>query len=162
MTIETGHIDLYITHRNGNQLLYKTLRSGDEYEIPPSHGPWIWYADERSILLPGRPRPVKSGGTEADTKTAIRLWLLAHASVKQRVAAALVQEAAESEQMMTHPDGFQIKITRAKVSDIVGASREMVGRTMTELEVAGWIRARGKTVVVTHKLAELVDITEIA
>ena len=49
---------------------------------------------------------------------------------------------------MTHPDGMQIKITRQEIGQIVGCSRETVGRILKMLEEQELISAHGKTIVV--------------
>ena len=49
---------------------------------------------------------------------------------------------------MTHPDGMQIKITRQEIGQIVGCSRETVGRILKMLEEQNLIQAHGKTIVV--------------
>jgi len=49
---------------------------------------------------------------------------------------------------MTHPDGMQIKITRQEIGQIVGCSRETVGRILKMLEEQNLISAHGKTIVV--------------
>lgn len=49
---------------------------------------------------------------------------------------------------MTHPDGMQIKITRQEIGQIVGCSRETVGRILKMLEDQNLIHAHGKTIVV--------------
>jgi CRP/FNR family cyclic AMP-dependent transcriptional regulator len=49
---------------------------------------------------------------------------------------------------MTHPDGMQIKITRQEIGQIVGCSRETVGRILKMLEDQNLISAHGKTIVV--------------
>ena len=49
---------------------------------------------------------------------------------------------------VTHPDGMQIKITRQEIGQIVGCSRETVGRILKMLEDQNLISAHGKTIVV--------------
>ena len=49
---------------------------------------------------------------------------------------------------MTHPDGMQIKITRQEIGQMVGCSRETVGRIMRMLEEQHLITAHGKTIVI--------------
>ena len=46
---------------------------------------------------------------------------------------------------MTHPDGMQIKITRQEIGQMVGCSRETVGRIIKMLEDQNLIHAHGKT-----------------
>ena len=52
---------------------------------------------------------------------------------------------------MTHPDGMLVRVTRLELGDIVGASREMVGRVLNLLEEQGLISVDGKSVVVYGK-----------
>ena len=49
---------------------------------------------------------------------------------------------------MTHPEGMQIRITRQEIGQMVGCSRETVGRILKMLEDDGLISAHGKTIVV--------------
>lgn len=49
-----------------------------------------------------------------------------------------------------HPDGTQIKISRQEISNLVGASRDMVARVLRTLEGRGMITAQGKTMVVSE------------
>lgn len=57
-------------------------------------------------------------------------------------------ELAKQPDAMTHPDGMQIKITRQEIGQIVGCSRETVGRILKMLEDQNLISAHGKTIVV--------------
>lgn len=50
-------------------------------------------------------------------------------------------------------EGTQIRITRQEIARIVGCSREMAGRVLKELQVAGELRARGMTIVVFNRAA---------
>ncbi len=51
---------------------------------------------------------------------------------------------------MTHPDGMQIKITRQEIGQIVGCSRETVGRTAVKSQdmVKGWFERFGADALV--------------
>jgi CRP/FNR family cyclic AMP-dependent transcriptional regulator len=75
---------------------------------------------------------------------------LAFLDVAGRVARALT-ELSKEPSAMTHPDGMLIRITRLELGDIVGASREMVGRVLVILEEQGLISVDGKSVVVLGK-----------
>ena len=55
---------------------------------------------------------------------------------------------AKQSDAMTHPDGMQIKITRQEIGQIVGCSRETVGRILKILEQQHLIHAHGKTIVI--------------
>jgi len=54
---------------------------------------------------------------------------LAFLDVAGRIAQTLLNLAKQSD-AMTHPDGMQIKITRQEIGQIVGCSRETVGRIL--------------------------------
>ncbi len=75
---------------------------------------------------------------------------LAFLDVAGRVARALT-ELSKEPSAMTHPDGMLIRVTRLELGDIVGASREMVGRVLVVLEEQGLISVDGKSVVVLGK-----------
>jgi len=75
---------------------------------------------------------------------------LAFLDVAGRVARALTDLSREPG-AMTHPDGMLIRVTRLELGDIVGASREMVGRVLVVLEEQGLISVDGKSVVVLGK-----------
>ncbi len=72
---------------------------------------------------------------------------LAFLDVTGRVARTLLDLCAQPD-AMTHPNGMQIKITRQEIGQIVGCSREMVGRVLKALEAQGLISVKGKTMVV--------------
>ena len=72
---------------------------------------------------------------------------LAFLDVTGRVARTLL-DLCKQPDAMTHPDGMQIKITRQEIGQIVGCSRETVGRILKMLEEQNLIQAHGKTIVV--------------
>ena len=72
---------------------------------------------------------------------------LAFLDVAGRIAQTLLNLAKQPD-AMTHPDGMQIKITRQEIGQIVGCSRETVGRILKMLEEQNLIQAHGKTIVV--------------
>ncbi len=72
---------------------------------------------------------------------------LAFLDVTGRIAQTLLNLAMQSD-AMTHPEGMQIKITRQEIGQIVGCSRETVGRIIRMLEEQKLISAHGKTIVV--------------
>lgn len=72
---------------------------------------------------------------------------LAFLDVTGRIAQTLLN-LAKMPEAMTHPDGMQIKITRQEIGQIVGCSRETVGRILKMLEEQNLISAHGKTIVV--------------
>ena len=73
--------------------------------------------------------------------------VLAFLDVTGRIAQTLLNLAKQPD-AMTHPDGMQIKITRQEIGQIVGCSRETVGRILKMLEDQNLISAHGKTIVV--------------
>lgn len=72
---------------------------------------------------------------------------LAFLDVTGRIAQTLMN-LAKMPDAMTHPDGMQIKITRQEIGQMVGCSRETVGRVLKLLEDDNLIAAHGKTIVV--------------
>lgn len=72
---------------------------------------------------------------------------LAFLDVTGRVARTLL-DLCKQPDAMTHPDGMQIRITRQEIGQIVGCSREMVGRVLKILEEQQLISVKGKTMVV--------------
>lgn len=72
---------------------------------------------------------------------------LAFLDVTGRIAQTLLN-LAKLPDAMTHPEGMQIKITRQEIGQMVGCSRETVGRVLKDLEDEGLISAHGKTIVV--------------
>ncbi|MFQ1023535.1 cAMP-activated global transcriptional regulator CRP [Avibacterium paragallinarum] len=72
---------------------------------------------------------------------------LAFLDVAGRIAQTLLN-LAKMPDAMTHPEGMQIKITRQEIGQMVGCSRETVGRILKMLEDQHLISAHGKTIVV--------------
>ncbi|VEJ09145.1 cAMP-regulatory protein [Actinobacillus delphinicola] len=72
---------------------------------------------------------------------------LAFLDVTGRIAQTLMN-LAKMPDALTHPDGMQIKITRQEIGQMVGCSRETVGRILKMLENDDLISAHGKTIVV--------------
>ena len=79
--------------------------------------------------------------------TSKKVGSLAFLDVSGRIAKTLINLAPQPE-AMTHPDGMQIKITRQEIGQIVGCSRETVGRILKMMEEDHMITAHGKTIVV--------------
>ncbi|ENY73695.1 cAMP-activated global transcriptional regulator CRP [Aeromonas diversa] len=79
--------------------------------------------------------------------TSQKVGNLAFLDVTGRIAQTLLNLARQPD-AMTHPDGMQIKITRQEIGQIVGCSRETVGRILKMLEEQDLISAHGKTIVV--------------
>ena len=72
---------------------------------------------------------------------------LAFLDVAGRIAQTLMNLTKQPD-AMTHPEGMQIRITRQEIGQMVGCSRETVGRILKMLEDDGLISAHGKTIVV--------------
>ena len=70
--------------------------------------------------------------------------------VTGRIAQTLLN-LANMPEAMSHPKGMQIKITRQEIGQMVGCSRETVGRILRMLEEQELISAHGKTIVVYHQ-----------
>lgn len=79
--------------------------------------------------------------------TSKKVGNLAFLDVTGRIANTLL-DLAKQPDAMTHPEGMQIKITRQEIGQIVGCSRETVGRILKMLEDQGLLSAHGKTIVV--------------
>ena len=79
--------------------------------------------------------------------TSQKVGNLAFMDVTGRIAQTLLNLAKQPD-AMTHPDGMQIKITRQEIGQIVGCSRETVGRILKMLEEQELISAHGNTIVV--------------
>ena len=79
--------------------------------------------------------------------TSQKVGNLAFLDVTGRIAQTLLNLAKQPD-AMNHPDGMQIKITRQEIGQIVGCSRETVGRILKMLEDQELITAHGKTIVV--------------
>lgn len=79
--------------------------------------------------------------------TSEKVSSLAFLDVTRRIAQTLFNLAKQPD-AMTHPKGMQIKVTRQEVGQIVGCSRETVGRILKILQAQNLISARGKTIVV--------------
>ena len=79
--------------------------------------------------------------------TSQKVGNLAFLDVTGRIAQTLLNLAKQPD-AMTHPDGMQIKITRQEIGQIVGCSRETVGRILKMLEEQELISAHGKIIVV--------------
>ena len=80
-------------------------------------------------------------------QTSRKVSRLAFMDVTSRVSRTLLDLCQEPD-AMSHPQGTQIRISRQEISRIVGCSREMVGRVLKQLEEAGKISVKGKTIVV--------------
>lgn len=82
---------------------------------------------------------------------------LAFLDVAGRIAQVLLS-LSKMPDAMTHPDGMQIRITRQEIGQMVGCSRETVGRIIKMLEDQNLISAHGKTIVVYHSAYNLKEV----
>lgn len=76
-----------------------------------------------------------------------RVGDMAFLDVSGRVASTLLEMAAKPD-AMTHPDGVQVRITRMEIANVVGSSREMVGRVLKRFADQGLVSVRGSRIVV--------------
>ena len=67
-------------------------------------------------------------------------------NAKDRMASILLS-MAESHRSVAHPEGKMIKTTRQHLAALCGCSREVAGRILKDLEIEGFLKARGKTIV---------------
>ncbi|WWP01921.1 MAG: cAMP-activated global transcriptional regulator CRP [Candidatus Dasytiphilus stammeri] len=75
---------------------------------------------------------------------------LAFLNVKGRIVQTLLFLAKQPD-AISHPDGIQIKITRQEIGQIVGCSRETVGRILKILEMKNLIKAHGQNIIIYGK-----------
>ena len=62
----------------------------------------------------------------------------------------LLVDLSSKEQAVTHPEGSMIRISRKEIGQMIGCSREMSGKAISELTKLGKITSSGKTIVVLH------------
>ena len=68
---------------------------------------------------------------------------LTHLSVKERVAGALLH-VADLYQYQPASNGIRVHLERQDLADLSGTTREQVSRMLAELQLAGFIKFRGK------------------
>jgi len=81
-----------------------------------------------------------------------------HVPVADRVLVALKYLASQPS-AMTHPDGMQIRVSRRLIAQMVGCSREMVGRVLTNGELSDVVqipKRSGRAMVVLDPERRLV------
>ncbi|WWO96521.1 MAG: helix-turn-helix domain-containing protein [Candidatus Dasytiphilus stammeri] len=76
-----------------------------------------------------------------------KLYNLAFLDVTARISQTLLKLAKQPD-AITHPYGIKIKITRQEISQLVGCSRETVGRIFQILQNQHLIFSRGKEIVI--------------
>ena len=80
-------------------------------------------------------------------ESCVKMVDLAFLDVLGRVTHALMS-LVQAGEAITHPKGMQIRITRLEIAQLLGCSREMVGRVLTDLNDRDLIAVHGKTIVV--------------
>lgn len=75
-------------------------------------------------------------------------------SARGRISSALVDLCALPD-AATHPDGYQVKISKVGLAKLAGCTREMVGRVMKELHQDGLITSSGRKTIVHHETPSL-------
>lgn len=70
-------------------------------------------------------------------------------SARGRISSALV-DLCSLPDAATHPDGYQVKISKVGLAKLAGCTREMVGRVMKELHQDGLITSFGRKTIVHH------------
>ena len=79
--------------------------------------------------------------------TTRKLHDLAFVDAKGRIHNALL-DLTKQPDAMSHPDGWQIKVSRQELGRIAGCSREVAGRILKSLEEEGIVDVSGHTMVV--------------
>ncbi|EJA8329759.1 Crp/Fnr family transcriptional regulator [Escherichia coli] len=135
--IVKGSVAVLIKDEEGKEMILSYLNQGD-------------FIGELGLFEEGQER---SAWVRAKTACEVaeisykKVGNLAFLDVTGRIAQTLLNLAKQPD-AMTHPDGMQIKITRQEIGQIVGCSRETVGRILKMLEDQNLISAHGKTIVV--------------
>ncbi|WP_341502213.1 cAMP-activated global transcriptional regulator CRP [Gallaecimonas sp. GXIMD4217] len=164
--IVKGSVAVLIKDDEGKEMILSYLNQGDFigelglFEEEPVRTAWVRTKSPCSIaeisyqkfrqLIQQKPEilmKVSSQMARRLRQTSRKVGDLAFLDVAGRIAQTLLNLAQQPD-AMTHPDGMQIKITRQEIGQIVGCSRETVGRVLKMLEEQNLIHARGKTIVV--------------
>lgn len=161
-----GSVAVLIKDEDGKEMILSYLNQGDFigelglFEEEPERTAWvrakaacevaeISYKKFRQ-LIQVNPEILMRLSTQMARRlqsTSQKVGNLAFLDVAGRIAQTLLHLAKQPD-AMTHPDGMQIKITRQEIGQIVGCSRETVGRILKMLEEQELIHAHGKTIVV--------------
>ncbi|WP_406668088.1 cAMP-activated global transcriptional regulator CRP [Gallaecimonas sp. GXIMD1310] len=161
-----GSVVVLIKDEDGKEMILSYLNQGDFFgelglfEEEPVRTAWIRTKSQCQIAEisyqqfrqfsqqdPDILMRVASQMARRIRQTSRKVGDLAFLDVAGRIAQTLLNLAKQPD-AMTHPDGMQIKITRQEIGQIVGCSRETVGRVLKMLEEQNLIHARGKTIVV--------------
>lgn len=76
-----------------------------------------------------------------------RIKDLCFTDLTSRIAKTLIHLTYQPD-AMSHPEGIQLKLTREEIGQLVGCSRETVGRILRTLESQQLLSAKGKTIIV--------------
>ncbi|SDJ60594.1 MULTISPECIES: cAMP-activated global transcriptional regulator CRP [Ferrimonas] len=164
--IVKGSVAVLIKDEEGKEMILSYLNQGDFigelglFEEQPERTAWvrakspceiaeISYKKFRQLIQVNPDILMKLSAQMANRlqNTSQKVGDLAFLDVAGRIAQTLLSLAKQPD-AMTHPDGMQIKITRQEIGQIVGCSRETVGRILKMLEEQNLIQAHGKTIVV--------------
>ncbi|QIZ77840.1 MULTISPECIES: cAMP-activated global transcriptional regulator CRP [Ferrimonas] len=164
--IVKGSVAVLIKDEEGKEMILSYLNQGDFigelglFEEQPERTAWvrakspceiaeISYKKFRQLIQVNPDILMKLSSQMANRlqSTSQKVGDLAFLDVAGRIAQTLLSLARQPD-AMTHPDGMQIKITRQEIGQIVGCSRETVGRILKMLEEQNLIQAHGKTIVV--------------
>ncbi|TKB50948.1 cAMP-activated global transcriptional regulator CRP [Ferrimonas aestuarii] len=164
--IVKGSVAVLIKDEEGKEMILSYLNQGDFigelglFEDQPERTAWvrakspceiaeISYKKFRQLIQVNPDILMKLSAQMANRlqNTSQKVGDLAFLDVAGRIAQTLLSLAKQPD-AMTHPDGMQIKITRQEIGQIVGCSRETVGRILKMLEEQNLIQAHGKTIVV--------------
>ncbi|MFI3246899.1 MAG: cAMP-activated global transcriptional regulator CRP [Ferrimonas sp.] len=164
--IVKGSVAVLIKDEEGKEMILSYLNQGDFigelglFDDQPERSAWvrakspceiaeISYKKFRQLIQvnPDILMKLSSQMAKRLQSTSQKVSDLAFLDVAGRIAQTLLSLARQPD-AMTHPDGMQIKITRQEIGQIVGCSRETVGRILKMLEEQSLIQAHGKTIVV--------------
>lgn len=167
--IVKGTVVVYIKDHDGHEMILTYLNQGDfigelglfnETDEAPVRTAWVkaktacdiaevQYTKFRQLVQVNPEILMRLTAQMASriTDTSKKVSNLAFLDVTGRIAKTLLKLSHQPE-AMTHPDGMQIKITRQEIGQIVGCSRETVGRILKMMEENNLIHAHGKTIVV--------------
>ena len=167
--IVKGSVTILIEDDDGKEMIIAYLNSGDFFGemglfekegIEKERSAWVRaktecevaelsYTKFRELTLQDPDILITLGSQMAERlrNTTRKVGDLAFLDVTGRVARTLL-DLCKQPDAMTHPDGMQIKSTRQEIGQMVGCSRETVGRIIKMLEDQNLIHAHGKTIVV--------------
>ena len=126
-----GSVSVMVKDEDGKEMILTYLGQGD-------------FFGEAGLFEEGQ---LRSAWIKA--KSACEVAEISYRKFRQLIQANPdILNLAKMPEAMTHPDGMQIKITRQEIGQMVGCSRETVGRILKMLEDQHLISAHGKTIVV--------------